>query len=149
MHVFQKMRKNGGHQARCENPPTLKFKSTSLQCYLYSIFMGIGGIMENCHSKQIKKELWKNIKEKQSNVHLKFKKQFKKCFSQVLCVALNFLSLCRRILNSKHISLNCTTLVNLLWYHTEPKPRNGSQSWSQSFLTARTEPKPKPKPGFF
>ncbi len=57
MHVFPKMRKNGGHQARCENPPTLKFKSTSSEGFPYSICMGIGGILENCNTKNIKKEL--------------------------------------------------------------------------------------------
>ncbi len=57
MHVIQKMRKNGGQQAKCENPLTQKFKSTGSQGSHHSIFMGFAGIMENCHTKNIKKEV--------------------------------------------------------------------------------------------
>ena len=39
--------------------------------------------MENCHIKNLKKELWKNIEDKQSYIHLKSEKQLKKCDRQI------------------------------------------------------------------
>ena len=55
--------------------------------------MGIGGIVENCYTENIKKELWKKYYiERKLQLHpFKVEKQLKKWFSQLLCVALNSL----------------------------------------------------------
>ncbi len=41
------------------------------------IHLQIGRTMENCHTKKLKKESWKNDKYKQSYLHLKSEKQLK------------------------------------------------------------------------
>ncbi len=66
-------------------PLTWKTKSPNRQGSNRSNVLPSSRIMENCRIKNLEKELWKNIENKQSYIHLKSEKQLKMCDPQIFC----------------------------------------------------------------
>ncbi len=58
---------------------TWKCKSPNQEGSNCSNALEVGRIITNCHIKNLKKKLWKNIEYKQSYIHLKSEKQSKMC----------------------------------------------------------------------